>query len=126
MKEMEICPHCGLDVCNGMGSAEMPLATKILNRFPMAGFFERECNMHDMDYHLQRGFKRSNDRFLTRMRARALVHKYKGWSLTKSIKRTWYRNLAYAIHWFVTGKNGLEAYRKGKCKKLPKRARKSV
>jgi len=121
MKEIEICPFCMEDVCNGMGSAEMPKVTFVLNKFPMAKLFMRECNMHDMDYHRQRGFKRSNKYFGSRMKARLKKTKFSGWYMSRFAKRQWYRFLIPRIVWFVSGKKGREAYKKGKCPKLPKR-----
>ena len=117
---MEICPFCGLDVCNGMGSAEMPRVTFVLDKFPMAKLFERECDMHDMDYHLQRGFEKSNANFKSRMKARLKKTKFDGWYVRRFVKRNWYRFLIPKIVWFVEGKNGREAYEKGACKKLVK------
>jgi len=117
---IENCPLCEEDVCNGMGSAEMPLATKILNKFPMAKLFNRECNMHDMDFHLQKGFKWSNGMFKTRMHARVRATNFNGGYMRRFMKRRWYYFLVPRIKWFVSGKSGKEAYSKGACKKLVK------
>jgi len=118
---IEFCPHCGVDVCNGMGPATMPIVTKILDKFPMAKLFYRECCMHDMDFHLQKGFKKSNKYFGKRMKAKLKTVKFDGGFVRRFLKRQWYRFLIPRIVWFVSGKSGREAYDEGKCIKLPER-----
>lgn len=113
------CPYCNEKVCNGMGSAQMPMVTAILQKFPMATLFERECNMHDMDYHLQRGFEKSNKLFGARMKARLKAVKFDGGFIRRFAKRQWYKFLIPRIVWFVSGDSGREAYEKGACKNLP-------
>ena len=56
----EVCPKCGIDVCNGMGPANLPMVTAILDKFPSAKVFYKECCCHDMDFHNQIGFKKAN------------------------------------------------------------------
>jgi len=113
------CPHCGKVVCNGMGSAEMPVTTMLLQIFPMSRIFLREYNMHDEDFHYQRGFEKSNGLFKSRLKARLRLTEFKGFFFVRFSKRRWYAALIPVIVWFVGGKNGREAYEKGACKKLP-------
>ena len=117
--DLEICPYCGKDVCNGMGPATMPLVTSILDNFPMAKLFYRECCMHDMDYHLQRGFEKSNNVFGQRMKASLKAHTFSGNWFRRFYKRQWYKFLIPRIVWFVSGDSGKEAYTAGACEKLP-------
>jgi hypothetical protein len=119
--ELEICPNCLKDVCNGMGSAEMPITTAIIDNFPVAGLFEREFQMHDMDHHLQVGFEKSNSRLISRMFARLKLIKFSGWYPVRVAKRNWYRAIIPVIGWFISGEAGREAYTKGACKQLPKK-----
>ena len=122
MNELEICPDCLLDVCNGMGSAQQPRLTAILNKFPMAKIFKREFEMHDMDHHRQVGFEKSNKRLVSRMSARLKKTKFSGWYFTRMAKRNWYRSIIIPrIMWFISGDSGREAYDKGKCTKLPRK-----
>ena len=120
---IENCPHCEIDVCNGMGPATMKRVTYILNKTNTAEFFKRECNMHDMDFHLWRGFKRSNKYFKSRMKAKVNKTKFKGNFISRFAKRQWFGRIVTLIAWTVTGKSGRDAYAKGKCTKLPKRRR---
>jgi hypothetical protein len=117
---IENCPNCEEDVCNGMGSAEMPKVTYILNKTNTAKFFERSCNIHDMDFHLQKGFKSSNKAFARHLKADVKGAKFDGNFFVRFSKRRWLDGIRYIIAWFVTGKAGLDAYNKGACKKLVK------
>ena len=117
---IENCPHCEIDVCNGMGPATMPKVTYILNKTNTAKFFKRECDMHDMDFHLQKGFKKSNKLFKSRMRAKVNGCSFSGNWFKRFVKRRWFNRVVYVIAWTVTGKSGLDAYNKGACKKLVK------
>lgn len=121
MYDIEHCPYCEKDVCNGMGPATMPTVTMILDKFPMASLFYRECCMHDMDFHLQRGFKKSNMLFGMRMKAKLRAHKFTGNFVSRFLKRKWYQFLIPRIVWFVSGKSGREAYEKGVCEMYSKR-----
>ncbi len=117
---IENCPNCEEDVCNGMGPATMPRVTWLLQKTNTAKFFVRECNMHDMDCHLQIGFEESSKLFKSRLRARVKATKFKGNWFTRFAKRRWFNRIVYVIAWSVTGKAGLDAYDKGACKKLVK------
>lgn len=118
MNSMEICPDCLKDVCNGMGPATMPRVTWLLQKTNTAKFFERECNMHDMDCHRQIGFEKCSKVFKSRLRARVKATKFEGNWFTRFAKRRWFNRIVYVIAWAVTGGAGLDAYEKGACKKL--------
>jgi hypothetical protein len=113
---IEHCPHCGVDVCNGMGPATMPDVTAILNKTNTGKFFKRSCNIHDMDFHLQKGFNFSNKRFKSHMKADVKAAKFDGNWFVRFSKRTWLRSISVFIAWTVTGESGREAYDKGACK----------
>lgn len=117
--ELEVCQFCLLDVCNGMGSAEMPRTTAIINRFPIAKIFKRSFQIHDMDHHLQIGFELSNELLISHMKAELKNTEFKGWKFVRIIKRNWYKFVISKIGWFIGGKSGKEAYVKGKCKNFP-------
>ena len=120
--ELDICPDCLRNVCNGMGSSQMPITTWILNKFPMAELFKRSFKIHDMSHHRQIGFKLSNTLLVRHMKAELKLIKFSGWYFVRASKRNWYRVVIIPrIMWFISGKSGREAYDKGKCKKLPRK-----
>jgi hypothetical protein len=85
------------------------MVTMILNKFPSAKVFYEECCQHDMDFHHQIGFEKSNKKFLKGMRK-------KSWKLDCNyFKKLWFYSFCNVIYWFVAGKKGREAYRKGAC-----------
>ena len=116
---IDVCEYCFKNVCNGMGSAEMPMTTAILNALPMAKIFARSFKIHDMDHHKQIGFEESNSRLIRHMKAELKTIEFKGWAWVRSTKRTWYRYIITKVHWFISGEKGLEAYNKGACLNLP-------
>ena len=115
---IEHCPKCGKDVCNGMGPSTMPKVTWILNKTRTGKFFKRECDMHDMDFHLQKGFKKSNKLFKTRLSARVKVTKLEGNFLVRFAKRRWLYRVIPLIIFAVSGKSGRKAYKEGICETL--------
>ena len=115
---IEHCPKCEKDVCNGMGPSTMPKVTWILSKTRTAKFFKRECDMHDMDFHLQRGFKKSNNLFKARLNARVRATKLEGNFITRFLKRRWLYRIVPVIVLAVSGKSGRNAYEKGACEKL--------
>ena len=125
--ELEICPQCLEDVCNGMGPATMPLVTKRLNKYQIAKDFYRECSMHDMDHHNQIGFRKSNGLFLQRTKTRSKIirkaNKFTGNFFVRFGKRRLYQVAPYIFFAAVSGKLGKDAYKKGGCKNTPKRSK---
>lgn len=105
-----------------MGPATMPRVTWLLNKTNTAEFFERECNMHDMDFHLQLGFEKSNTLFKQRLRAKVKGHTFEGNTFVRFIKRRWFNRIIFVITRSVSDQSGREAYEKGKCKDLPQRS----
>ena len=109
------CEHCGEIVCNGMGPATMQWVADILNKTNTGKFFNRSCNIHDMDFHLQKGFKESNKAFARHLKADVACAEFEGNWFVRFGKRRWLDSVRYVIAWSVTGKKGREAYDSNSC-----------
>ncbi len=111
MSYSEICPSCGLDVCNGIGGEGTPRLNKLLQHLPSSHLFYNASVIHDICYHKFKGKsgKRLADlNFLANM---LLACKSLPW-----YKEYWFRVQAYRNYFAVKYFGDKFYYGVDKCK----------
>lgn len=97
------CPICGeatakgIPIANGVGPADMPLATKFLHMLPSSHLFYDSANLHDILYHIGRteeDRKNADNKFLEHMLVTVRT-KCSGY------KRPWFTLAAYRNYYSV-------------------------
>lgn len=93
----KVCPFCKKDVTNGVGPADLPTVTKVLNDLPSSHIFRKAAEWHDYNYHIgyeENHRKVADESFYRNMVA--AIKESRPWYFIG-----WYRLQAYRNFWFV-------------------------